>query len=276
MSQFSSMEFISVINILSCFCALSILFLLANEITATGEVVFAVNCGGPDHTDLNGVHYQADKLSIGTASDFGRQLAISRVPPLDQTLYQTERYHLSNFAYDIPIKEDGDYVLVLKFSEVYFQGPKLKVFDVHVNSILAVKQLDIYDKVGKGVAHDEYIPFTINKGQILVETQLTRFPGNLRVEFVKGYDNPKINAIVVMKGNLEDVPKLPPLPGVHQDDRDEPDEEEGKLEDKPERVRKTSGPRAIDPYASDESSLLLPVLIALGVFIPTLFCLCKL
>jgi hypothetical protein len=59
------------------------------------------------------------------------------------------------------------------------------VFDVYVNGILAVKQLDIYDKVGKGVAHDEYVPFTINKGQILVDTQLSRFPGNLHVEFVK-------------------------------------------------------------------------------------------
>jgi hypothetical protein len=59
------------------------------------------------------------------------------------------------------------------------------VFDVHVNNVLAVKQLDIYDKVGKGIAHDEHVPFTINKGQILVDTQLTRFPGNLHVEFVK-------------------------------------------------------------------------------------------
>ena len=33
---------------------------------------------------------------------------------------------------------------------------------------MVVQQLDIYDKVGKGVAHDEYIPFTVNKGQILV------------------------------------------------------------------------------------------------------------
>lgn len=123
----SIMEYVSIINILSCFCAIAILFLLANEITATGEVVFAVNCGGPDHTDLNGVHYQGDKLSIGTASDFGKRLTISRVAQLDQILYQTERYHLSNFAYDIPIKDDGDYVLVLKFCEVYFQGPKLKV-----------------------------------------------------------------------------------------------------------------------------------------------------
>ena len=75
---------------------------------------------------------------------------------------------------------------------------------------------------------------------------------------------------------LLDVPKLPPLPGAHENENDQPDEEESKSEDKPERVRKTSGPKATDPYASDESGLLLPVLIALGVFIPTLFCLCKL
>ena len=74
---------------------------------------------------------------------------------------------------------------------------------------------------------------------------------------------------------LLDVSKLPPLPGAHENENDKPDEE-SESEDKPERVRKTSGPKATDPYASDESSLLLPVLIALGVFNPTLFCLCKL
>ena len=121
------MELVSFINILSCFCAISILLLLTNEITATGEVIFAVNCGGPAHTDLNGVHYQADKLNVGTPSDFGKQMTIGRVPPLDQILYQTERYHLSNFGYDIPITQEGVYVLVLKFCEVYFQGSKLKV-----------------------------------------------------------------------------------------------------------------------------------------------------
>ena len=71
----------SVIDILSCLSVLSILFFLANGIKATGEVVFAVNCGGPDHTDLNGVHYQVDKLGIGTASDLGKQLSIGRVAP---------------------------------------------------------------------------------------------------------------------------------------------------------------------------------------------------
>ena len=62
--------------------------------------------------------------------------------------------------------------------------------------------------------------------------------------------------------------KLQPLPGVHENENEQPDDEESKSEDKPERIRKTSGPKAIDSYASDESSLLLPVLIALGVLFP--------
>lgn len=104
-----------------------LLGILCGEVLSTGEVVYAVNCGGPAHTDLNGVHFQADKLTVGTPSDFGKSLSIGRVAPADQILYQTERYHFSNFGYTVPIKENGDYVLILKFCEVYFQGPRLKV-----------------------------------------------------------------------------------------------------------------------------------------------------
>lgn len=65
---------------------------------------------------------------IGIASDYGKQyINIGRVPEPDAILYQTERYHHSNFGYDIPVSEDGDYVLVLKFCEVYFNSPSMKV-----------------------------------------------------------------------------------------------------------------------------------------------------
>ncbi len=97
------------------------------QVECIGEVIFAVNSGGSAHTDLNGVHYQADKLSAGISSDFGKNVHISRVAPPDQILYQTERYHVADFGYTIPIKQEGDFVLVLKFSEVYFRGSKLKV-----------------------------------------------------------------------------------------------------------------------------------------------------
>jgi hypothetical protein len=44
-----------------------------------------------------------------------------------QILYQTERYHYSTFGYDLPLRGDGNYVLVLKFAEVYFNAPDQKV-----------------------------------------------------------------------------------------------------------------------------------------------------
>lgn len=246
------------------------------EVFSTGEVVYAVNSGGPAHTDLNGVHFQADKLTVGTSSDFGKSLSIGRVAPADQILYQTERYHFSNFGYNIPIKENGDYVLILKFCEVYFQGPRLKVFDVAVNQHTVIKGLDIYERVGRAVGHDEYIPFRVNDNQLLLDGETLPFSGLIYVEFLKGYyDNPKINAVLVMKGTLEDVPKLPPLPLPGEENVDDDDEDQSK-EDRPQKQRKISGPKTLDPYANDESSMLIPIAIAIAVFLPTLFCLCKL
>lgn len=263
----------------SLFFELSITLFLgifSGEVSSTGEVVYAVNSGGPAHTDLNGVHFQADKLSVGTVSDFGKSLSIGRVAPADQILYQTERYHFSNFGYNIPIKENGDYVLILKFCEVYFQGPRLKVFDVAVNQHTVIKGLDIYEQVGRGVGHDEYIPFRVNDDQLLIDGETLLFSGSIYVEFLKGYyDNPKVNAVLVMKGTIEDVPKLPSLPRPGEDNEDEDDEEESK-EDKPKKHRKISGPKTVNPYANDESSMLIPIAVAIAVFLPTLFCLCKL
>ena len=100
------------------------------HIECIGEVIWAVNSGGDAHTDIHGIRYQKDPLTVGIVSDYGRSLIIQRVVPQDQILYQTERYHTDTFGYDIQIKQDGDYVLVLKFSEVWFTSPNQKVIIV--------------------------------------------------------------------------------------------------------------------------------------------------
>lgn len=257
-----------------------VLCTLTTLVEGIGEVIYAVNCGGGAHTDLNGVHYQADKLSIGTASDFGKTLQIDRASPADQVLYQTERYHVADFGYTIPIKDEGDFVLVLKFCEVYFRGSKLKVFDVRLNhQHMVIKDLDIYERVGYGAAHDEYIPFSLRNGQLKFGPQSSPFPGTLYVEFVKThYDNPKVNAIVIFKGKVEDVPRLQPLeqhPEEERDGREEIEEEEIKPD--PRKNRKTSGPKVPDPYEMDDNgTYFYPLLVAIGLFIPTVLCLCKL
>jgi len=70
---------------------------------------------------------------------------------------------------------------------------------------------------------------------------------------------------------LADVPKLAPIPveTEFEEFHEEP------AEKKP-RTGRPSGPKTPDPYAIDDSSIMLPVLVAIGAFIPLLFCLCKL
>lgn len=256
------------------FLILSISTLIS--VDSSDPIIYAVNCGGDAHTDVLGIRYEKDPLhgKIGIASDYGKRLLIGRIPPEDHILYQTERYHTNTFGYDIPITSDGDYVLVLKFCEVYFNAPNQKVFDVVLNGEhMIVSDLDIFDKVGRGFAHDEYIPFRVNKGRMIYNEEESDIRGGkIRVEFIKGNkDNPKINAIYVVKSRLEDVPKLPPIQ-MEQEKFDEHKEE-------PEVIPKNRRPAAVkqpDPYTMDDSSIMLPVFIAIGAFIPLLFCLCKL
>lgn len=253
------------------------------------EVIYAVNAGGEAFTDVNNIHYEPDPCTVGTASDFGTQLlTIHRVTSKpDAYLYQTERYHTANFGYDIPIAGEGDYALVLKFCEVYFNEPNQKIFDVVLNGAhTVVKRLDIFDEVGKGVAHDEIVYFTISRGKLYFKEEESEIRSNrMRIEFVKlNRDNPKINAFVLFKGDLKGIPTLPPLEDFISDDlpttegsKLSDDIEEMKIEkEQPPRARKTSGPKHQNPYTMDDSTVMLPVFIAVGAFIPLLFCLCKL
>lgn len=272
-------------SLLSLIQQLSIVCFCGFNLVRGAELIYAVNSGGEEHTDRNGLRYERDPLKIGTASDFGKQLLmIGRVSNSDEIIYQTERYHTSSFFYEIPITGDGDYVLVLKFCEVYFNAPNMKVFDVVLNGDhTVISDLDIFQQVGRGTAHDEYVYFSINRGRLFYKEEESDIRGGkIRVEFVKGYrDNPKVNAIVLYKGYLDNIPRLPTL---NKNADNEPQVEfEPEIpqivEESDEKIlknRKTSGPKQPNPYSLDDSSYMLPVFIAIGAFIPLLFCLCKL
>jgi hypothetical protein len=254
-----------------------ILVLFSLSYSIAYDVIYAVNCGGDRHVDSNGIRYRRDDNEAGVASDYGKGLSIGRAPPQDQILYQTERYHYRDFSYDVPISSEGDYFMVLKFAEVYFQRPNEKVFDVVINNHHAViKDLDIFSKVGRGVAHDEIIPFTVSQGQLTINDEMSDFDGTLVIEFAKATrDNPKINAIVVAKGKPEEFPVLPPLevPEPRQP-REEVGGEWGQAQSSERKFKRPSGPRSMDPYVTDESWF-WPITIVIAIFFPVLFCLCR-
>jgi len=174
------------------------------------KVVVAINCGGDDYTDSNGISYDGDKyFSGGTSSDHGINYRIKNTK--DEYLYQTERWSPDRLTYSIPLKSNinGKYVLNLKFSEVYFTNAGDKVFNVALGKEVVIRNLDIYNKVGKAYALDEYIEFEIRNKQVYYKNKncAKALDGErLQINFNKGSaDNPKINAILLIKGSLKDT-----------------------------------------------------------------------
>lgn len=113
-----------VLSVVCCF----ILLIELSPAAGLGEIIYALNAGGESFTDSLGIRYRRDYLTVGTASDYGRMVDIKRVLESDKLLYQTERYATETFGYTIPMPAgDGDYVVWLKFCEVWFNAPNLKV-----------------------------------------------------------------------------------------------------------------------------------------------------
>ncbi|VDM02215.1 unnamed protein product [Schistocephalus solidus] len=244
-----------------------------------GTALWAVNCGGPFHEDINGIEYMADPLDVGIASDYGtRYRSFRRVSEEDLILYQTERYDTGDFSYEFPRPSDGAYVLTLKFSEVWFDKAGGKVFDVAINKhFKVISDLDIFATVGFITAHDEYIPFSIYNNLLQIGDASMDITGqnSITVDFLKGSrDNPKVNAIILYKGTIEDVPKLPPLP--QEPKPTEPDTFTTPAPSRRPRSLPLNAPPAPDPYGSMDSSYLIPIVVCLAAFLPVLFCLCKL
>ena len=190
-----------------------IFFQLITDISSKmdpSKVIAAINCGGDEYTDSNGITYENDKYFLGgTSSDHGINYKIRNTD--DEILYQTERWSSETLTYSIPLKSNinGKYVLNLKFSEVYFTNKGDKIFNVALGRETVIKNLDIYSKVGKAYALDEYIEFEIRNKQVYYKNKNCNkaLDGDkLLVNFLRGgADNPKINAILLLKGTLKDT-----------------------------------------------------------------------
>jgi hypothetical protein len=174
------------------------------------NVEIAINCGGPEFRTKSGVTYQKDNyFEGGEASDFGMNSDIKNTK--DKEIYQTERWSSKDLDYNIPLKNVGKYVLVLKFSEVYFNSKGEKVFDFKIGDTTILENIDIFEKVGKNNAYDEYIEFELKKNKIYVDGKeavngYDEDNKKLQISFdKKEADNPKINAILIVRGTLKDT-----------------------------------------------------------------------
>jgi len=180
------------------------------------KVIAAIKCGSrkPYKSSYSEVEFSEDKYYRGgIESSAGEQYSDAWPDIPDIALYQTERYTNGEaLPYEIPLKMpiDGHYVLVLKFSEVYFTSSGKKVFHVALGPKIVLNNVDIYDKVGKFAPYDEFVEFDVKNKVVYfngqaIDSAITPKDA-LIVRFVRGgADNPKVNSIILVKGTLADT-----------------------------------------------------------------------
>ena len=158
----------------------------SNEILyqpAHPSVIWTVNAAGPKYTDGQGIIYRGNtQFSTGYANTTTAAIAGT----MDDRLYQSERF--GDFSYAIPVT-NGDYLVTLKFAEIYWTQPGQRVFNVLMEGVKVISNLDLVAKVGPNKAYDVTLPVHVTDGQL-----------NIKLKSVVDYA--KVSAIMVQAAGV--------------------------------------------------------------------------
>ncbi len=137
-----------------------ILFLLAFLLVSQSEtrkiqadqVELAIDCGSfVEFRTEDGITYQKDQyFSESKVADYSLDSEKNGVEirfTKDQGLYFTERHQDYNFHYNLPLQQEGKYVIILRFTELYFQTRNKRQFNINIGDKTVRGQVDIAAEV---------------------------------------------------------------------------------------------------------------------------------
>jgi hypothetical protein len=157
-----------------------------------------VEAGGDVYTDSSGKSWKRDQAYVaGSWGFYGEDHIIDRSAgkvingTSDPRIYQTERYGLSGYRFDLP---NGIYIVKLHFAETYLSGPGQRVFDVSIEGQLRMDNLDIFSEVGYSTS--------LVKEISAVSVQ----DGQLNIEFTPLVELPEINGIEISSAAVSNSP----------------------------------------------------------------------
>ncbi len=105
--------------------------------------------GGKGLTDSLGQTWAADAPYAPGGAGYVDGVATTMLVPMAQTadvaLYQTERYGLAAYKFDVP---NGDYSVTLSFAENYFTAANKRLFDVKIGNDTVLANFDIFKAAG--------------------------------------------------------------------------------------------------------------------------------
>jgi hypothetical protein len=128
-----------------------------------------VNAGGSAYTDSLGQSWSADTGSTG-GSTYSSDAGVSGTS--DPALYQTERYANGGaleYRFNVP---NGNYVVNLKFAEMWFTSTGQRLFNIALNGQTCELNFDIVRAAGgPNRAVDLRYPITVTNGVIDIQMQ---------------------------------------------------------------------------------------------------------
>lgn len=157
-----------------------------------------INCGGGAYKD-----YLADQ-EWSPSKEYGRvdatvyQNTSNVSGTIDPDIYKSELNGIVKYLVRVP---NGTYTVILMMAENYFTSSGKRKFSISSNGVVAIKDLDIYAAVGKGVQCQ----------RVINQVQVTN--GILDLHFTAQIDNPLLNGIVIVpvsvnvNKNQEIIPK---------------------------------------------------------------------
>lgn len=136
------------------------------------EFAIRINFHGANYTDGLGniwtTHSNVTELNLTGSLNSYSSGAASISGTTDDELYWTQLYSFSNWTATLTVP-DGNYTLELHFAEVGFSSIGARVFDIEVDGVVVVDDLDVYAEVGNFAAYITSIPVTVNGGSIDIE-----------------------------------------------------------------------------------------------------------
>jgi len=155
-------------------------------------VSIRVNCGDGAYTDTKNNVWSADQqFTPGGWGYSGNRQSYSAGNPItntmDPTLYQTESWFSGGngkYRFTVP---NGDYKVTLKFAEIYsgINPTNPRIFCVDIEEKRVITDLYLLSTAGLYSATDGTYHTKVNDGI-------------LDIDFIKGFENPKISAIEIL------------------------------------------------------------------------------
>jgi Malectin domain len=167
------------------------------------EQIFAVNSGGDAHTDSDGINYQrilTNNAWHNVPTDY------KNVNGSDKIIYQSYEHSYQNtpsIKYEIPLKSDGLYLLITKYS--FFPKDPNSTQNMKLNDKIQLASNFNVNKLcgGEGKICDEYFYFCVSDKILYYKDHSSIVQDekiHIDISSTEGYAN--IAGLVVLKGSL--------------------------------------------------------------------------